>query len=61
MTVIRFENAAYETSETVGSFNEVRLVSSEPFAEETQVTISFEDISATGMFCSDTNHTNMNM
>ena len=34
--------------ESVGNFQDVRLVSSQPFAEDTDVTISFTDISATG-------------
>ena len=34
--------------ESVGNFRDVRLVSSQPFAEDTDVTISFTDISATG-------------
>ena len=61
VTTIHFENATYETSETVGSFSKVRLTSSEPFANDTQVTISFEDISATGMPCMSAYHMNRNM
>lgn len=34
--------------ESVDNFQDVRLVSSQPFAEDTDVTISFTDISATG-------------
>ena len=34
--------------ESVGNFQDVRLVSSQPFAADTNVTISFTDISATG-------------
>ena len=45
---ISFEQAGYETVESVGNFQDVRLVSSQPFAEDTDVTISFTDISATG-------------
>ena len=37
------------TSETSGAFDGMRLVSSKPFSEDTQVTISFQDVSATGM------------
>ena len=39
------------TDESVGNFTEVRLVADQPFAEETNVTvtISFEDISAKGV------------
>ena len=46
---IRFENGNYRTDESVGNFTGVRLVADQPFAEETNVTISFEDINgATG-------------
>ena len=34
--------------ESVGDFTEVRLVADQPFAEDTRVPISYEDISATG-------------
>ena len=46
---IRFENESYRTTESVGNFTEVRLVADQPFAENTSVNISFEDISATGV------------
>ena len=37
------------TDESVGDFTEVRLVVDQPFAEDTSVNISFEDINgATG-------------
>ena len=36
------------TDESVGNFTEVRLVADQPFAKDTSVSISFEDISATG-------------
>ena len=45
---IRFENENYRTDESVGNFTEVRLVADQPFAKDGNVTISFEDISATG-------------
>ena len=45
---IRFENGNYRTNESVGDFTEVRLVADQPFAEDTRVNISFEDINATG-------------
>ena len=47
--VIRFERESYRTTESVGDFTEVRLVADKPFAEDTSVNISFEDISATGV------------
>ena len=47
---IRFEKESYRTTESVGNFTEVRLVADQPFAEDTNVTISFEDISATGVY-----------
>ena len=34
--------------ESVGIFTEVRLVADQPFAKNTSVCISYEDISATG-------------
>ena len=46
---IRFERESYCTTESVGNFTEVRLVADQPFAEDTDVSISFEDISATGV------------
>ena len=36
------------TDESVGDFTGVRLVSDQPFAKDTSVPISFEDINATG-------------
>ena len=45
---VAFESATYSTSESVGNFEEVRLVASQPFAKDTDVTISFADITATG-------------
>ena len=45
---VRFEEESYRTTESVGDFTEVRLVADQPFAEDTSVNISFEDISATG-------------
>ena len=42
------------TNETDGAFHGVRLVSSTPFTKDTQVTISFKDITATGMISMDT-------
>ena len=47
--MIHFESATYVTSETSGAFDGMRLVSSKPFPKDTQVIISFQDISATGM------------
>ena len=46
---IRYEKESYRTTESVGTFTEVRLVADQPFAEDTSVTISFEDISAEGV------------
>ena len=43
---IKFEREAYTAKESVGDFTEVRLVADQPFAEDTSVSISFEDISA---------------
>ena len=51
---IRFESATYVINETGGAFDGMRLVSSKPFPKDTQVTISFEDESATGMSSMDT-------
>ena len=48
VNTISFEKASYETVESVGNFQDVRLTSSQPFAEDTSVTISFADITATG-------------
>lgn len=48
VNTISFERASYETVESVGNFQDVRLTSSQPFAEDTNVTISFTDITATG-------------
>ena len=45
---IRFENGNYRTNESVGDFTGVRLVADQPFAEDTNVSISFQDINATG-------------
>ena len=36
------------TNESVGNFTEVCLVADQPFAKDTSVTISFEDITAIG-------------
>ena len=47
------------TNETGGAFDGMRLVSSKPFPKDTQVTISFEDVSATGMSSMDTHEYNM--
>ena len=47
---IRFEKESYRTTESVGNFTELRLVANQPFAEDTSVSISFEDISATGVY-----------
>ena len=47
--VIRFEKESYHTTESVGDFTEVRLVADQPFAEDTNVSISFEDIPPTGV------------
>ena len=46
---IRFEKESYRTTESVGDFTEVRLVADQPFAEDTSVSISFEDDSAIGV------------
>ena len=43
---IRFEKASYRTTESVGNFTDVRLVADQPFAEDTSVSISSEDITA---------------
>ena len=45
---IKFENETYMAEESVGNFTEVRLVVDQPFAEDTSVIISYENISATG-------------
>ena len=45
---IKFEKEAYCVEESVGNFTEIRLVADQPFAKDTSVSISFEDISATG-------------
>ena len=37
------------TNESVGDFTDLRLVADQPFAEDTNVTISFEDISTEGV------------
>ena len=46
---IRFEKESYRTTESVGDFTEVRLVADQPFAEDTNVSITFEDIPPTGV------------
>ena len=47
--VIRFERESYRTTESVGNFTEVRLVADQPFAEDTNVSISFKNLTATGV------------
>lgn len=45
---ISFQRAAYSAMENVGDYTEVRLVSSLPFPVDTEVRVSFEDITAIG-------------
>ena len=45
---IRFEYSSYYTYESVGVFLGIRLVVSNPFANNASVNISFEDITAKG-------------
>ena len=45
---IRFENSSYYTYESVEVFLGIRLVVSNPFANNASVNISFEDITAKG-------------
>lgn len=46
---ITFARSVYETSELTGYFEDMHLLSSEPFAKDTEISIFFEDISASGL------------
>lgn len=45
---IKFERATYDADEDFNHYSEIRLVSTFPFPMDTEVTVSFSDISATG-------------
>ena len=45
---IMFEKATYSALETVGNYTQVRLVSSLPFINDTEIIVSFEDVTAIG-------------